>query len=191
MCHRFSMPSASNARCWQGTRVRAWSFAGSPSIIPNLSLGWCSRHHQRRSANAGLTEFVESVVSSLQDPIEPTFARSFVADTSSEQLAPELVDQLASELIKVPVHVWKEMFAGLLDYDDLAEIEHITAPTLLLWGDAEGLVDRDMQTTLAEHLRGAELLVYHGIGQTPRWEDPTRFAGDVADFAERSLQPRP
>ena len=138
--------------------------------------------------NAALTDFVESVVSTLQDPIEPTFARSFVADTSSEQLAPEIVDELASELMKVPVHVWKEMFAGLLGYDDLAEIEHIAAPTLLLWGDADGLVDRDMQTTLAERLRGAELLVYHGIGHTPRWENPTRFAGDLADFAVRSLR---
>jgi len=141
--------------------------------------------------NAGLTEFVESVVSSLEGPIEPTFARSFVANTSSERLAPELVDRLAGELMKVPVRVWKEMFAGLLAYDDLAEIEHIAAPTLLLWGDADGLVDHDMQTTLATRIRGAELLVYHGIGHTPRWEDPTRFAGDVATFAERSLQPRP
>lgn len=58
------------------------------------------------------------------------------------------------------------MFAGLLGYDDLAEIEHITAPALLVWGDADGLVDRDMPTTLAERLRGAELLVYQGIGHT-------------------------
>lgn len=79
------------------------------------------------------------------------------------------------------------MFAGLLGYDDLAEIEHITAPALLVWGDADGLVDRDMQTTLAERLRGAELLVYQGIGHTPRWEDPARFAVDVAEFAKRSL----
>jgi len=140
--------------------------------------------------NAGLTEFVESIVSNLQDPIEPAFARAFVADTSSEQLAPELVDELVIELLKVPIHVWKEMFAGLLAYDDLADIEHIAAPTLLLWGEADGLVDRDMQTTLAERIPRAELLVYHDIGHTPRWEDPIRFATDVAEFAERSLHPQ-
>ena len=139
----------------------------------------------------GLTEFVESVVLGLRDPIEPTFARSFVVDTSSERLAPELVDRLASELTKVPVHVWKEMFAQLLAYDDLAEIEHITVPTLLLWGDADGVVGRDMQMTLAERIRPAELLIYQGIGHTPRWEDPTRFAGDVAEFVERALQRGP
>jgi non-heme chloroperoxidase len=133
----------------------------------------------------GLEEFVASVVSVLQDPIEPKFALSLLADTSSEQLAPGLVERLTSEVIKVPAHVWKEMFAALQSYDDLAEIERITAPTLLLWGDADGVVDRDMQTTLADRIADAELLVYHGAGHTPRWEDPTRFADDVVAFTER------
>ena len=28
-------------------------------------------------------------------------------------------------------------------------------------------------------IRRAELLVYRGVGHTPRWEDPSRFARDV------------
>lgn len=140
--------------------------------------------------HAGLLEFVASVVSGLEDPIEPTFARSFVADTSSEHVTADLVDELATELMKVPARVWKEMFAGLLAYDDLDEIVNISAPVLLVWGDADGLVDRDMQTTLARRIRFAELMVYHGVGHTPRWEDPARFASDVSGFVERALQPR-
>ena len=141
--------------------------------------------------NPHLTDFVESVVSNLTDPIDPAFARSFVADTSSEQLAPELVDQLTIELLKVPAHVWKEIFADLSEYDDLPDIERIMAPTLLVWGDADGLVDREMQTMLVERIGHAELLVYHGVGHTPRWENPTRFADDIATFVARSVQPRP
>jgi pimeloyl-ACP methyl ester carboxylesterase len=139
--------------------------------------------------HAGLMEFVESVVFGLKDPIEPTFARSFVADTSSEQVPPELIDQMASELMKVPTRVWREMFTGLLAYDDLRELEHISAPALLLWGDADRVVDRDMQTMLVERIRGADLIVYHAVGHTPRWEDPARFAGDVATFVQQSLHP--
>lgn len=141
--------------------------------------------------NPHLTEFVESVVSNLKDPIDPAFARSFVADTSSDHLAPELIDQLTIELLKVPAHVWKEIFADLSEYDDLADIERVIAPTLLVWGDADGLVDREMQMRLVERIRHAELLVYHGVGHTPRWENPTRFADDIATFVERSVQPRP
>jgi pimeloyl-ACP methyl ester carboxylesterase len=135
--------------------------------------------------NPGLTEFVNTVVARLHDPIEPTFARSFVTDTSAESVAPALLDLLTDELLKVPAHVWKAVFAGMLEYDDMAELERITAPTLLVWGDADGLVDRDMQTTLASRIDGAELVVYSGVGHTPRWEDPRRFAGGVAAFVQR------
>lgn len=48
-----------------------------------------------------------------------------------------------------------------------------------------------MQEMLAERIPGAELLVYRRLGHTPRWEDPARFAGEVAAFVQRSLQPKP
>jgi pimeloyl-ACP methyl ester carboxylesterase len=138
--------------------------------------------------DAGLEGFVESVVSGLADPIDPAFARSFLTETSSDKLAPDLVEQLTGEVLKVPAHVWKEIFGGLLAYDDVAELGRLTAPTLLVWGDGDGLVRREVQETLAQLIRSADLLVYHGIGHTPRWEDPARFARDVTSFIERSLE---
>lgn len=135
--------------------------------------------------NARFAEFVETVVSHLQDPIDPAFARSFVADTSSDRVAPDLVEELVNELMKLPARVWLEMFAELMAYDDLAEIGRITAPTLLVWGDADRLVGLDMQVLLVERIQGAELLVYQGVGHVPRWEDPHRFAADVTSFIER------
>ena len=132
----------------------------------------------------GLAAFVTSVVSDLQDPIDPDFARSFLVDTSSAEIEPEVVDCLALELLKVPARVWQESFAALLNYDDLDELGRITAPTMLIWGDGDTLVGRQMQDQLAELLRNAELLVYSGIGHTPRWEDGSRFAFDVAAFIE-------
>lgn len=132
--------------------------------------------------DAGLTAFVEAVVSGLTDPIDLAFARSFVADTSSERVDADVVDRLAAELVKVPAPVWKQMFTDLLAYDDLDEIDRITASTLLIWGDADSLVDREMQTALVAGLPNAQLIVYRGAGHSPRWEEPSRFASDVATF---------
>jgi pimeloyl-ACP methyl ester carboxylesterase len=139
----------------------------------------------------GLIEFVDSVVSTLHDPIDPDLARSFVTDMSSEQLAPALVDELVGELLKVPADVWQEMFTELLVYDDMREIRRIDAPTILVWGDNDNVVGRDMQTMLVERIAGAELRVYTGVGHTPRWENPTRFTSDAATLIERSHHPRP
>jgi pimeloyl-ACP methyl ester carboxylesterase len=138
--------------------------------------------------HARLIEFMDSVVATLQDPIDPDFGRSFMADTSSEQLEPALVEELVDELLKVPAAVWKEMFAELLAYNDLQEIERIVAPTLLVWGDNDNLVSRDMQAMLAERIPTAQLLVYPGVGHTPRWEQPIRFAADLNAFIEGSVE---
>lgn len=134
--------------------------------------------------DSGLEGFVASVASGLEDPIDPAFLRSFVVDTSSNEVDAEVIEELVDELLKVPARVWHEMFAGLLAYDDTAELERITAPTLLVWGDADGLVGRDAQEMLAGRISSAELAVYPGVGHTPRWEDPARFAADVAAFVQ-------
>jgi pimeloyl-ACP methyl ester carboxylesterase len=141
--------------------------------------------------HAGLKGFVESVVSDLTDPIDPAFARSFVAETSSDKLASDLVDQLTGELLKVPARVWKEMFGGLLAYDDVVELGCLMVPTLLVWGDRDSLVGREAQDLLVERIHRADLLVYHRSGHTPRWEDPTRFARDVTSFIQQLPETRP
>jgi non-heme chloroperoxidase len=133
----------------------------------------------------GLTGFVESVVAGLEDPIDPVFARTLVADTSSSALPAELVDELVTEVLKVPPDVWREMFAGLLRYDDLEALPRIESPTLLLWGDGDALVPRDAQEELLRRLPNATLVILPGAGHTPRWEDPSRVAAEVAGFAER------
>ena len=81
------------------------------------------------------------------------------------------------------------MFEALLRYDDREELPRVTAPTLLIWGDADRLVTLDAQEALLRHLPDARLTTYSGVGHTPRWEDPSRFAADVAAFAERVAAP--
>ena len=137
----------------------------------------------------GLEAFVDSAVSRLTDPIDPDFARSVIVDTSSDELAPELLDELTADLLKVPARVWIEMFAELLQYDDLEDLWRIAAPTLLVWGDADPLVPRAMQDDLVARIPRARLVTYPGVAHTPRWETPGRFADDVEAFAELSLRP--
>jgi pimeloyl-ACP methyl ester carboxylesterase len=136
--------------------------------------------------SAQLIGFVDSVLPGLNDPVGRSFARSFVADTSSDRMATDLLDRLVDEVLKVPLRVWKDTFSGLLRYDDLAELGRIEAPTLLVWGNADTLVSRQMQDDLARAIPGADLLVYGGVGHTPRWEEPARFSSDLAGFSRRA-----
>jgi len=140
---------------------------------------------------ADLKRFVRSVVSNLTDPIDTDFVRSFTIDTSSGEIGPEFLDEMIDEQIKVPAHVWREMFAELIHYDDIDELGRIVAPTLLIWGDADGVVGREMQEVLQKQIARSELVTYPGAGHTPRWEDPSRFASDVTAFVRRCFPPQP
>jgi non-heme chloroperoxidase len=135
--------------------------------------------------DARLLRFIETVVSQLEDPIDSDFARSFVVDTSSENVAPDLLDVLVEEILAVPARVWRQTIVGLLDYDDQSGLSLIEAPTLLVWGDADELVSRAEQNQLAGAIPDADLLVYPGAGHTPRWADPARFGNDLATFLRR------
>lgn len=138
-------------------------------------------------SDARFNEFFGSVISNLRDPIDVDLVRSFAIDTSSDDIGLDLLEQLVSEQMKVPARVWREMFAELLQYDDMAELARIIAPTMLIWGDTDGLIGREMQENLLRHISVAELVVYPGVGHTPRWEDPIRFATDVAAFVKRQF----
>ena len=133
----------------------------------------------------GLQAFVDTVLAEVTDPISTEFARGVVLDTSSDTLPDALVDALAAELQLVPARVWHETFAALLEYDDRAELHHITVPALLVWGDGDQIVSRAMQDELLTLLALAELRVHDGAGHTPRWDDPERFANDIAAFVAR------
>jgi pimeloyl-ACP methyl ester carboxylesterase len=135
--------------------------------------------------DAALVDFVGATVSRLEDPISPDFARSFVVGTSSAGIEAELVDLLVEEVLKVPARVWRETFAGLLDYDDVTELVRIEVPTLLVWGEADALVSRAMQDRLARSIPDTDLVIYPAGGHTVRWENPARFSSDLMTFVHR------
>ena len=61
--------------------------------------------------DARLLRFVESVVSELGDPISPEFARSFVVDTSSANVAPDL-EQVAHRIPRMDPKYLGELERG-------------------------------------------------------------------------------
>jgi non-heme chloroperoxidase len=123
-------------------------------------------------------------LASLEDPIPREFARDFAGATFGRPVSKEFVDAMIEESLKVPARVWRESFASLLDYDDAAEIAKLDVATLVMWGDQDAIIDRAATDALARSVPRSKLLVWQGIGHTPHWEDPERFAHDVAVFVE-------
>lgn len=134
--------------------------------------------------DANLDRFIDSVVSTLTDPIDRAFARSFATDTSSDDLPTGLVDELPKGCRQA---CGSKHFATLQTYDDTEHLERISVPTLPVWGDADHLVTRAMQDALVERIRSAELRIYERAGQ--RRGGRTRLASRVTSQTSRREPP--
>jgi pimeloyl-ACP methyl ester carboxylesterase len=54
-----------------------------------------------------------------------------------------------------------------------------------LWGERDALTPRQDQEVLLRRIPGARLRVYEGTGHALHWEQPARFAAELAAFAAR------
>jgi pimeloyl-ACP methyl ester carboxylesterase len=135
--------------------------------------------------NPVVVDFWESSVSQLADPIDIGFVREFQESTLAQPIPQPFLDTVVRESMKVPARVWRAAFAGFLEDDCVAELGKIQASTLILWGAKDAFCPRSVQQALLTSIPGSQLVVYECAGHALHWEEPERFAADLATFAQR------
>jgi pimeloyl-ACP methyl ester carboxylesterase len=130
-----------------------------------------------------VTRDVQATMKELADPVPVAFAREFQASTAHVPPPPEFFERIVAESLKAPARVWREVFEGLLAFDDTGRLGGIMAPTLLLWGERDALFSRDDQHRLAAAIPNTRLEIYPETGHCPNWERPAEVAADLAAFA--------
>jgi pimeloyl-ACP methyl ester carboxylesterase len=141
------------------------------------------------SGNADLIEFHRSAVEPLRDPIDPGFAAEWQQSTLAGPVAADFFDMVVRECLKAPAAVWRDAFAALFEDDFAADMHRIAVPTLVVWGDRDAIAPAADQERIVRTIEGSRLLTYHGAGHALHWEQPARFADDVASFANAVASP--
>jgi pimeloyl-ACP methyl ester carboxylesterase len=103
-------------------------------------------------------------------------------------ITPALVDRWA-EFQRAPGHraILMSVDQASMNSASAPVLEYVRAPTLVLSGESDVLVEPASARKLAAAIPGAKLIVYPQVGHLPQIEIPQRSAADVAAF----LQPRP
>ncbi|SDN27167.1 hypothetical protein SAMN05660642_04464 [Geodermatophilus siccatus] len=114
-----------------------------------------------------LVEEVRAAVADLPEQVPDGFARESTAGTVYREVAPDVSDALVAESRKAPGSVHRDSWEGLVRVDDPGRLRDVTAPTLLLRGDADALFDRGQQDRLLAALPDARLRVYEDTGTAP------------------------
>jgi 3-oxoadipate enol-lactonase len=77
---------------------------------------------------------------------------------------------------------WAAQAAAGASFDVWERVGEIRAPTLVLTGDADAVVDPRNSQLLADRIPGARLEVFDGAGHLFFWEEPERFVDLVTEF---------
>jgi 3-oxoadipate enol-lactonase len=82
----------------------------------------------------------------------------------------------------MPVDAYLRQLEACRAHDVSARLGEIDVPTLVIHGDADPLVPLDNGRFLTEHIAGARLTVYQGVGHIPEVEAAERFNADLVGF---------
>jgi pimeloyl-ACP methyl ester carboxylesterase len=113
-----------------------------------------------------------------------TALRRFVANALAPDAPESLVDEITALRLANPPDQdgWQAQAAAGTTYDGFDRLGAIAAPTLVLHGTADGVVDPRNAGLLAERIPNAEVELFEGGGHLFFWEQPERFAARVRRF---------
>jgi pimeloyl-ACP methyl ester carboxylesterase len=114
----------------------------------------------------------------------PLIENGLKADVYDKSLiTPFIVDRFA-EFQRAPGH--REILMGINmgapSVPVAGLLATIKAPTLILWGEADPLIELPAAKKFAAAIPGAKLITYPNVGHLPQLEIPQRSAADVAAF---------
>jgi pimeloyl-ACP methyl ester carboxylesterase len=129
-----------------------------------------------------MVRFEREQIAPLTDPVPEAFAREFQQSTLARPIPAAWLDGFVTESLKVPARVWRAAFAGFIGDDFTARLREIDVPTLIVWGRHDPFCPAHEQQAMLQLIRGSRLVEYADAGHAMHWEEPQRFARDLAHF---------
>jgi len=112
---------------------------------------------------------------------------SLVAGPGFAERNPEAIEEFVEIAQHNPMHVdaYLRQLTACRAHDVDGRLGEITAPTLVIHGDADPLIRIENGRRLAAGIREAGLIVYEGVGHIPEVECFDQFNDDLLSFLHR------
>lgn len=124
-----------------------------------------------------------AVIRQLKEPIDPDSKFMIEWWSSPTPVSEEFLRRQRRDAAAIPVRVWLAVLDQALSDTDLQRtLPRLKAPTLLIWGSDDPLMEEEVRSTLREALPHAEVRVFPGLGHNPFWEEPAQCAAVINHF---------
>lgn len=125
----------------------------------------------------------------LREPIDPDSAFMKEWWASPKPVDPQFMRRQRRNAAAIPLQVWLAVLdQGLVDSDLQRTLPRLRAPTLLIWGSADPIMEPAVRRTLRRALPRAKVVTFPGLGHNPFWEDPRGCAAVIDDFLAPTAQ---
>jgi pimeloyl-ACP methyl ester carboxylesterase len=125
----------------------------------------------------------EAAIRKLREPIDPDSPFMIEWWASPKPVDPLFMRRQRRNAAAIPLRVWLAVLdQGLVDSDLRRTLPKLRAPTLLIWGSADPIMQPAVRQTLRDALPHAKVKIFPGLGHNPFWEDPRGCAAVVNAF---------
>ena len=123
----------------------------------------------------------------LKEPIDADSPFMIAWWDSPTPVDPDFIRRQRQDAAGIPLRVWLAVLdQGLSSdnaYTDLQRtLPRLKAPTLLIWGSKDPIMEEPVRRTLRQALPHAKVKIFAGLGHNPFWEDPPAVAVVINDF---------
>jgi pimeloyl-ACP methyl ester carboxylesterase len=124
----------------------------------------------------------------LHEPIAADSAFMIAWWDSPTPVDPDFIRREREDAAAMPLRVWLAVLdqglavsaggaAGAAGYFDLqSTLSRLKAPTLLIWGSKDPIMEEPMRRSLRNGLPHAKVKIFEGLGHNPFWEQPEAVA---------------
>jgi pimeloyl-ACP methyl ester carboxylesterase len=123
----------------------------------------------------------------LKEPIEADSPFMIAWWDSPTPVDPDFIRRQRKDAAGIPLRVWLAVLDQALPdnnlYGDLqSSLPRLKAPTLLIWGSKDPIMEEDVRQSLRGALPKAKVKIFDGLGHNPFWEDPRGVAEVINAF---------
>jgi pimeloyl-ACP methyl ester carboxylesterase len=130
---------------------------------------------------------VVTEIRNLKEPIEADSPFMIAWWNSPTPVDPDFIARERKDAAAIPLRVWLAILdQTLLDMNNYADLQRtlprLKAPTLLIWGSKDPIMEEPVRKSLRDALPTAQVRVFEGLGHNPFWEDPAGVAKVINAF---------
>jgi pimeloyl-ACP methyl ester carboxylesterase len=122
----------------------------------------------------------------LKEPIEADSPFMIAWWDSPTPVDADFIRRQRKDAAAIPLRVWIAVLDQGLSGDAYGDLQgslpRLAAPTLLIWGSKDPIMEEPVRKTLRDALPKAQVKVFEGLGHNPFWEDPPAVGRVIDSF---------